>query len=75
MRDPGQLSDSRSNCIADIRPSSGIAAAYETSQDLNTAQGLYMMVWFVFTVIMTLGAVRCSVGLFLVCEFDSRCRF
>lgn len=46
-------------------------AAYETREELNTAQGLYMMVWFVFTVIMTMGAVRCSVGLFLVCESHS----
>lgn len=42
-------------------------AAY-SREELNAAQGLLMMVWFVFTVVMTLGAVRCSLGLFLVCE-------
>ncbi|KAL1408694.1 hypothetical protein Q8F55_005507 [Vanrija albida] len=47
-------------------PSSGILAAYKTPEDLNNALGLFMMVWFVFTTIMTVGTIRSNVGLFLV---------
>ncbi|POW12795.1 hypothetical protein PSTT_04329 [Puccinia striiformis] len=47
-----------------LSPSSGILAAYATKKDeLESALGLYLFSWFIFTTIMLLGSLRTSVAL------------
>lgn len=48
--------------------------AYRSHEELYNALGLFMLVWFVFTVIMTVGALRGSLGLFISrqCYLDQR---
>ncbi|RSH82504.1 uncharacterized protein EHS24_007484 [Apiotrichum porosum] len=48
-------------------PSSGILAAYEDdAHALNSALGLYMMVWFIFTFILIIPSARHTAGLLSV---------
>ncbi|EFP75022.1 uncharacterized protein PGTG_01615 [Puccinia graminis f. sp. tritici CRL 75-36-700-3] len=47
-----------------LSPSSGILAAYATKKDeLESALGLYLFSWFIFTTMMLLGSLRTSVAL------------
>lgn len=47
-----------------LSPSSGILAAYATRKsELESALGLYLLSWFIFTTVMLLGSLRTSVAL------------
>ncbi|OAV86740.1 hypothetical protein PTTG_00201 [Puccinia triticina 1-1 BBBD Race 1] len=47
-----------------LSPNSGILAAYATKKDeLESALGLYLLAWFIFTSVMLLGSLRTSVAL------------
>lgn len=50
------------------RPSSGILAAYR-SGELGSALGLFMITWFVFTMLLLLATFRSSIGLVALCEW------
>jgi len=44
-------------------PGTGITAAYTSATELNHALGFYLAVWFIFTFIMLLAALRSNAGL------------
>jgi len=52
-------------------PGSGITAAYATADELNEALGLYLMIWFVFTVLLTFGALRRNIAFIALLGFLS----
>jgi len=50
-------------------PGSGVLSAYENESELHSALGFYLAVWFIFTAIMTVGALRSNLGLVLLFFF------
>jgi len=43
-------------------PSSGIITSYTSADELDNALGIYLITWFMFTAMMTLGALRKNAG-------------
>ncbi|KII83936.1 hypothetical protein PLICRDRAFT_432556 [Plicaturopsis crispa FD-325 SS-3] len=50
-------------------PSSGIATAYATKQELDNAIGIYLEIWFVFTSLLLIGAIRRNITFILLLFF------
>jgi succinate-acetate transporter protein len=47
-------------------PSFNIAGAYKTPGEFNAALGFYLMAWFIFTAMLTVGSIRTTIPFFLM---------
>jgi len=52
-------------------PSFNIAAAYASAEEFNHAIGIYLIPWFIVTVVHTIATLRTNVGMFLLFFFVS----
>ncbi|KZP03682.1 hypothetical protein FIBSPDRAFT_807548 [Athelia psychrophila] len=43
-------------------PSSGVIASYSSPAELDNALGIYLMTWFIFTILMSIGAARTNIA-------------
>jgi len=55
-----------------LYPEAGVAVAYPESHDYNQALGLYLLMWFLLSIIMWPVTWRLNVGLAVLCELSRK---